>query len=135
MRDAKYFDGPPCRRCETTQRYVASAKCVRCSRTSKDVDDIPARPVVIVVKQPGCCQHGVGLRAFCRQCETAWRGRPRFEPKIYDLVSYEDEAVPLNFDTLIGAAGEPARSHKGRGANATASRRAPGRPRLHAAAT
>jgi|ERR1700733_769010 len=143
---ARFYEGMPCRRCKRTQRYVSTNKCTTCSRASalgktvEPLDDEPIVPTPLGVTRQhplGQCRHGVGLRAFCRQCETAWYGRQRFGPEIYDdLVSYEPEAVPLNFESsLNGAPARRTRSHKRRGANATPSRRTPrGRP-AHAAAT
>jgi hypothetical protein len=106
MTDPKFFDGLPCKRCDSSRRYISTGGCVQCNRErtagALPPDDEPRLGVVAtVVREPGKCQHGVGLRAFCRQCESAWRGRRRFEAVKYnDLVSREPDAVPLNFESL-----------------------------------
>lgn len=97
---ARHYEGKPCERCKRTQRYVKTHKCVACSRASalgktiEPLDEaavVPA-PAPLVRQHPlGCCRHGVGLRAFCRQCETTWRRRPLFVPT-YDETHVEQSA-------------------------------------------
>jgi hypothetical protein len=89
----KFFEGLPCRRCDSTRRYISTGGCVDCQRAKaagKILPPLPPKktmppddeqtPGIIIVKQPGRCRHGRQLRDYCRECEVSWRSQPRNLP-------------------------------------------------------
>ena len=76
MSEAKYFEGPKCR-LGHTRRRISDGKCAECSaKTISKPDASEPLPPATERVSTGQCKHGIGLRAFCRDCETAWRQNP-----------------------------------------------------------
>jgi hypothetical protein len=100
---AKYYEGKMCPRGHT-RRYVKSNGCVEChqarsagiklasiKKIQHDDYTTPA-PAAVLIRQPGKCMHGVGLRIPCRDCDATWRRRRRFEAVKYDDIHVSPQA-------------------------------------------
>jgi hypothetical protein len=66
-------------------RYVSTRLCVECLRL-RDAQakataklNLPPEKPLPPPRVNGVCRHGIGLKAFCRDCEISWRKQQHAE--------------------------------------------------------